>query len=254
MLFWAILTSSSLQAQCDSSYFSTMLKAGSWIGSTVLGMVEISPEQESKIGNEMFSYASENFDLIEEGEQFNKLQEILARLIPYVSRKEIAYRIHLVDDDELINAFSICGGHIFVTTGIMQWVESEDELAFIVGHEISHIDLEHCVRNVKKSAAIQSWADFFEVGEYAGVIEQAQTVLATPFGQPDEYASDQMGAYLCKKAAYNPSKGIDFFKKLSAEEDKEEVPYQLDLLIRTHPYSDQRIVCLDSFIKNGLNE
>lgn len=254
LLFLTIVGSSPLKAQCDSSYVSQFLQAGQWLGNYLFGSVEISEEREGEIGDEIFGYLQTNFDLVENDTRLDKLEKILNRLKPYVQRTDIPYKIHLIEDAEMINAFSIAGGHIFVTTAIMEWVESDDELAFVIGHEIGHIDLGHCVRNVKKSMAIQSWADYMEVGEYAGMIEEVQTILGTPFGQPDEYSSDQYGATIASKAGYDPTRGEDFFRKLSKQENRNDIPYDLDIWMRTHPYSDQRKHCLHHFIERDLKD
>ncbi|MDX2305668.1 MAG: M48 family metallopeptidase [Microscillaceae bacterium] len=253
-LFLGLCSTHRLQAQCDSSYVSELLKTGQWLGSLIFGGVEVTEEKEEEIGDQMFAYVQSNFTLLESDSRLTKLQKILNTMTPHVSRKGIQYDIHLIQNSDLINAFSIAGGHIFITTGIMNWVESDDELAFIIGHEIGHVDLGHTIQHIKKSMTIQSWADYLQLNEYAGVIEQAQTILGTPFGQPDEYSSDQYGATIALKAGYNPHKGKDFFKKLSENEKKEDIPYDLDVWMRTHPYSDQRIICLDYFIRNELKK
>lgn len=246
---WAIA-----RAQCDSSYLSTTLQAGQWLGDYAWSFVTITPEQEEQAGDEMFAYIEENFRLLPDDPRAQKLRRILNKMLPFVKRPEIKYDIHLVEDDALINAFSIAGGHLFVTTGIMDWVQSDDELAFIIGHEIAHVDLEHCIRHVKRSMTIQTWAEYLQMGDYAGLIDQVQGVLGTPFGQVDEYQSDREGAYLTWKAGYNPRKGQDFFRKLQAQESPGELPYDLDVLLRTHPYSMQRIDCLEHYIAHEMKK
>lgn len=252
ILLVPLLPFSSILAQCDSTYLSQSLEVGNMIGSFVFGSVDISEAQEEEIGDGMHDYMRENFILLESDARLRKLRRMVSKMTPYVKRPMIQYEVHLIQDDELINAFSIAGGHIYVTTGILNWVGSDDELAFILGHELAHVDVGHCIYHVKKSMTIQGWSDYFQIGEYAGAIEQTQTVLGTPFGQPDEYTADQEGAYIAWKAGYDPMKGVDFFRKLSQNEtESDEV---LDQLIRTHPYSNQRITCLEYFIKNQLGE
>jgi predicted Zn-dependent protease len=250
--YFGSLGAFSAQAQCDSTYITQTLQAGQWIGDWAWSFISITPEQEEEVGDQMLEYMSESFKLLPNDSRQKKLEKILSKITANVKRKEIKYDIHLIEDDELINAFAVAGGHLFVTTGIMKWVESDDELAFIIGHEVGHVDLEHCIRNVKRSITIQSWADFFEVGDYAGVIDQGQAILGTPFGQVDEYMSDREGAYLAWKAGYDPSKGKNFFTKLEALEGKSSMPQDFDVLMRTHPYSSQRSICLDHYINNEM--
>ncbi len=243
------------KAQCDSTYITQTLQTGQWLGDWAWSFVTITSAQEEEVGEQILEYMKESFKLIPKDPRQKQLDKILQKLTPYTNRKDIKFKIHLVEDDELINAFAVAGGHLFVTTGIMKWIESEDELAFIIGHEVAHVDLEHCIRNVKRSITIQTWADFFEMGEYAGIIDQTQAVVGTPFGQVDEYMSDREGAYLAWKAGYDPSKGKNFFKKLDElEGGTGKSPDDFEVLMRTHPYSSQRAVCLDHYIHNEMKK
>ena len=241
----------SSQAQCDSTYFSTLIKNGQWAADFVWNsLVTISPEQEEQIGDEM--HDNMGFPLGTDPQKVGKLNTILKRLLPYIEREGIQYDIHLIDDDDMINAFAIAGGHVYVTTGIMNWAESDDELAFIIGHEIAHVDLEHTVNQIKRNVSIQSIADYLQFGEYAGIAEQVQGTLGTPFGQVHEYTADRKGAYFVWKAGYNPSKGLAFFKRLMEMEPDAQERNDIEVFFRTHPFSDQRAECLQYFIDNEL--
>ena len=249
--FWT-LSVSPAQAQCDTTYLSQVLQGGQMLADYIWNFFPINEEQEEEIGNEMFDYMKENFKLIPNDKRQKKLEKILDKLTPFVFKPGIKYEIHLVDDNDLINAFSIAGGHLFVTTGIMSWVESDDELAFIIGHEIGHVDLGHCVRHVQRKVSIQAISDYFEMGKYSGIIDQVQEIAGTPFGQADEYSADRAGAYYTWKAGYNPAKGKDFFNKLKKNEKNGGTT--LEVLLRSHPFSEQRANCLDYYIKNELKK
>lgn len=252
-LGFSLLFASQVQAQCDSTYLSEALKAGQWVGDIAWSFVPISEAQEEEIGEQMHSQMQQNFQLITQGKQYEMLQRILRRLTPFVERKDIKYQIHLIQDDDLINAFSIAGGHLYMTTGILKWAQSEDEVAFIVGHEIGHVDEGHCIEHVKRNVTIQMIADYLEMGEYAPLMERTQAVLGTPFGQIDEYTSDRKGAYLAWKAGYDPNKGKDFFDRLAAMEAQQQGNRDIEIFFRTHPFSDQRKTCLDYYIHNEMH-
>ncbi len=241
------------KAQCDSTYLTKTLQVGQSFSDWAWSFVAITPQQEEEIGDQILEFMKANFTLKPTDPRQRKLNQILQKITPHVYRSGIKYDIHLIDDDEMVNAFAVAGGHLFVTTGIMKWVESDDELAFIIGHEIAHVDQEHCIRNVKRGMTIQAVADFFEIGDYAPLIDQAQAILGTPFGQIDEYMSDREGAFLCWKAGYDPAKGKKFFEKLDKLEGG--APNSdFDIIMRTHPYSSQRAVCLDHYIRNEMKK
>lgn len=243
-------------AQCDSTYIAAMIRNGQWIADYLWSFETISVEQEEKIGDEMHESMGLTEETSSNNEQQKWLQTILDKLTPFVKRADVHYDIHLIEDDALINAFSIAGGHLYVTTGLLNLIENEDELAFVIGHEIGHVDLEHCITQVKRNISIQRWADYFELGEYAGIAEYTQAILGTPFGQAHEYTADRAGAYLSWKAGYDYEKGKEFLNKLESIEmestSNTELSSDLEVLFRTHPYSAQRVQCLDYYINNEM--
>lgn len=248
-----LLSLSVSQAQCDSTYLAQALKAGSSLADWAWSFVTVTPEQEEEIGDEFHEQMKEEFEIDETNAKQKKLNEILNKLTPYVVRKDIKYEIHLIDDDELINAFAIAGGHLYVTTGIMDWVNNDDELALIIGHEIAHVDLEHTIEHIKRNITIENWTSYFQMGEYASIIEQTQAILGTPFGQVDEYMADRGGAFLMWQAGYSPMKGKEFFNRLAElEGEAEEENKTINVLFRTHPYSSQRATCLEYYINNEM--
>jgi len=72
------------------------------------------------------------------------VRQVARPLLAHVRRHGIQYQFHVVDSPE-INAFALPGGQIFVMRGLLDFVESEAELSAILGHEISHVDLRHCI-------------------------------------------------------------------------------------------------------------
>lgn len=73
-----------------------------------------------------------------------------------VRRPGIRYTAPIVHSDQ-VNAFAVAGGRICVTTGMLSFVESEAGLATVVGHEISHVDLGHCVERLRERANEDEW-------------------------------------------------------------------------------------------------
>jgi len=85
-----------------------------------------------------------------------------------VSRRGIRYRFHVIDSPG-INAFALPGGQIFVTTGMMNFVQSEAELAAVLGHEMAHVDLRHCIERYQYEIHLRKAG----AGEAGAVVEVA---------------------------------------------------------------------------------
>jgi beta-barrel assembly-enhancing protease len=115
-----------------------------------------------------------------------------ARVAAQARRKEISYRF-TVREDPTLNAFALPGGHVYVNTGLLSFLQSEDELAMVLGHELSHIELRHTAPNVLKQ------------------------VLSLGYTKYQEFDADEAGVRLATAAGYNKKAAIKLFQRLSAQ-------------------------------------
>ncbi len=245
LLTFSIFITSNLQAQCkpDDEVESWLSWGKSWTN-YALDYFPISIERESEVGDSLYQEMIKEEKLVKYHPQRAILDRVVSRLTPHVTRKGIRYRTHILDDSEMINAFAIAGGHIFITSKMLNWVESEDELAFVLAHEIAHIDDKHSVRKVQK---ILLGEEYF--GEYGLMAANIGLILSQPLGQIDEYTADRLGAALMVKAGYDPRKGLKFFEKMAQFEEYDD----FEKMMRSHPYSSERHHCLSDFMMNELN-
>ncbi|MGB1205851.1 MAG: M48 family metallopeptidase [Chitinophagales bacterium] len=205
----------------------------------------ISERDEMLIGDSLhLTMAKENV-LLKTHPKKRKVEQIVANLAKSANRKSIKYTVHIIDDNKTLNAFSIAGGHVYVTSKILDWVESDDELAFILAHEVAHVDNKHSVRKAQKLLIGEMF-----LGDYGILAANLEMLLSSPFGQIDEYDADRSGAVLAVKAGYNPRKGLRFFEKMSKDENYD----YIEKIMRTHPYSAERHNCLDHFMREKLNK
>lgn len=156
-----------------------------------------------------------------------------------------SWEFNLVNDTQ-INAFCMPGGKIVVYEGLMKLIDSEDELAVVVGHEVAHAVAKHSNERMsqqmltqygaqvlsaavaKKSEMIQSMA-----GQIYGL--GAQYGLTLPFSRKHELEADYMGLILMTIAGYNPDVAVGFWQKMSADGT------QTPEFMSTHPSDAKRI-------------
>lgn len=110
-----------------------------------LTVTRVSDAEEIDIGNRIAS----NHDLSPD----NYLERIGQRLSSHVQRKGISYHFYLEDSPTLVDAFALPGGHVVVARGLLNLMQSEDELAALLGHEIAHVDRRHCVERLQYELA-----------------------------------------------------------------------------------------------------
>ena len=210
---------------------------------TLDALLLLDGEDEEALGREVMKEMRSALKIQKDHWAEPTVKSILGRLQKHVERKEISYKVHIVVTEE-INAFATVGGNIFVTTALMDFVESNDELAFIIGHEIAHVDRYHTLRKYKKLALAASITDLVNMDQLTSVASDIDLVLNAPFDQIDEYEADQYGVELAKKAGFNAQRFTDFFKKQAQYENKDIV----GKLMGTHPFAEDRVNCMQEYI------
>ena len=211
--------------------------------------VELSLTDEYEIGLAYREHLREEMSFVHSAVFENQLSVMLVDTVisPYVIRKGIKYSLTIVEDDA-INAFATNGGFIYITTGLLGFISSVDELAFIIAHEITHIDLEHVSRAVKRTLVLRELSSSYDMDSYEDMLIEMTDKAYLPFGQVDEYEADRNAFYMAKAAGFNPNRFADFVKKLIEYEENN--PGLMEKLSRTHPYSQDRINCINYYISN----
>lgn len=211
--------------------------------------VSLTIEQEYEIGKAAREHLRGEMTFVANPLLENQLSVMLVDTVisPYVKRKGIRYSLTIVQDDA-INAFATNGGFIYITTGLLGFIKSVDELAFIIAHEITHIDLEHVSRKVKRIMVMQELSTSYNMKDYQDKLIEMTNKAYLPFGQVDEYEADRNAFYMAKAAGFNPLRFADFFKRMVQYETRS--PDAMEKLSRSHPYSEDRINCINYYIQN----
>ncbi|MBO4533998.1 MAG: M48 family metallopeptidase [Treponema sp.] len=210
---------------------------------------EITPEEEYYIGRSVAASITATYP-IDHGSYkmtsyLNKICETLVMNsdIPYLYK---GYYVVILDTDE-INAMATPGGHIFVSRGLIDCTESEDALAAVLAHEISHIQLGHSVSAIKasrtraavsdtaKAGLVTSLASANAKGKLYGIKlndkemekvfeavdtisnasnEVVKTLVNTGFSKEQEYDADKNALYLMSKSGYDPYAMLDMLAQI----------------------------------------
>ncbi|TSA54203.1 MAG: peptidase [Actinobacteria bacterium] len=155
-----------------------------------------------------------------------------------------------VIDTASINAFAAPGGYILLTKGLIDIIETEDELAAVLGHEIAHIIRKHHFNVIKKQKVVKFGATAISnaknnnemVKQLSGMVGE---ILARGLDKSAEYEADRDGIVLCGRAGYDTSSLLGVFDKLEARGRKGST---MALLVATHPSPDQRRIELANLI------
>ena len=149
---------------------------------------------------------------------------------------DFAWEIYLIDDDETLNAFAAPGGYLWVYTGLMGFLEVEDDFVGVLGHEVAHADRRHSTEQLTQQYGLDVLLEIV-FGESPGVVgELAAGLAGLGFSRADESEADEFSVqYLCQ-TDYAANGAAGFFSKL-VEKGATEVPEFLS----THPSSANRV-------------
>jgi beta-barrel assembly-enhancing protease len=199
--------------------------------------VKLSKEEEAKWSEEIHNKELASY-IVEDATQYNRIKQVIDRMKPYLKDKRFSIQ-HYVVNMPVYNAFSIVGGRVYFTQTLLNEVNDE-ELAFIIGHELGHLENHHSVEKIK----------LYKGGGLLGAL--FFNVLFSGANQKSELEADYSGAYLTFKAGYSPSAGVSLFDRwASKQEEKKSV---IGEFFRSHPYSDARAGCLNAYLNRAEQE
>lgn len=212
----------------------------------------ISPTQERQLGAEFMHQARKVLSINTDAEINSYIQTLGMRLVRHADAPIPNFHFFVVNDTTL-NAFSVPGGYVGVHTGIIEAAHSEDELAAVLAHEISHITQRHIQRLIAQGdreqlptlaaiiAAIllASSGAHVDVGAITTMAAAAQQQSQLTFGRSYEEEADRIGLQLMVRAGYDPRAMPTMFERLLNWSRLNET--SAPEFLRTHPLTTSRI-------------
>lgn len=124
-----------------------------------------------------------------------------------------------VVDDPIVNAFALPGGPIFISRGILAYMNSEAQLVSVLGHEVGHVTAKHSVNQISKQQLLGGLLtvgmivrpELQQVGNLAG---QGLGILFLKYGRDDETQADDLGFRYMTRIGYDPNEMAEMFKTL----------------------------------------
>ncbi len=183
-------------------------------------------KRERAIGEQAVAQIEKEWPIISNPEITARLEMILNKLEPFMQRR-IKWEIRLVKTEN-VNAFCLPGGFIFFTTGIIDILNSDSEIAAVMAHEMIHADRKHSLRMAAESQKITLGALAVMVlsgGSAAPIIlaQLAQVAVTNSYTMELESEADSLGLEALMAAGYSPSGMVTLFEKFINEELRQPV-------------------------------
>ncbi|MBC7287214.1 MAG: M48 family metalloprotease [Armatimonadetes bacterium] len=212
-----------------------------------------SAEEERRIGEQVCAEIEKEYKRWDNPDVLKRVQAIVDEIVPHTDRPEVKYEVRLLDIAEK-NAFSIPGGFVYVTKGLIEDVQSDDELAAVLAHEIAHNCTYDALRQAKRSSKmflgslaagivavlLGAQSDVVSATVTAGLY--ARQAVLSHYSIDIEAQADANAVRYLLKTKYNPVGLLTFMERLARAERREVPPDQG--IFQTHPLSRERVANL----------
>ena len=218
-------------------------------------VVLMSEEQEIALGRKYHQEVLQQYGVYDNQELQAYVNNVGEKLAANSHRRDLIYRFTVLDSKD-VNAFALPGGYIYITRGLLAYMNSEAEMAAVLGHEIGHVTARHAVRQYTAAQLANIGAAlgavFIPGMNTAGTSQLVQlfgTAILRGYGRDHELQADQLGAEYLARVDYDPEAMLDVIRTLKDQEVFEtriaqtegREPRVYHGLFSTHPDNDTRL-------------
>jgi predicted Zn-dependent protease len=212
-------------------------------GAQIIQLSNISEKQEIKLGKQINQQLLKSDVKLYSNSQINNyIKRIGNRLEAQSTRKNIPYTFQVVKDDS-INAFATTGGYVYINTGLIKAADNEAELASVVAHEMGHIEGNHVIEQMQKTAIARGLATAAGVENSRLVQLGVELGYRRPNSRGAEKEADQIGLRILTDVGYAPQGMVSFMRKLKSKSGSRVPPF-----LSTHPSPNNRVQYLQSWV------
>jgi predicted Zn-dependent protease len=209
--------------------------------------------EDEEYGQAVYGELAQRYQISSNDAAIERARNVVDRITKANQADHNPWHVNILVDDNFKNAAATRGNFIFIWTGLLNSLQSDDELATVLSHEIAHALAGHTAPDPQEevaqitgsvlgevaNATAGAYAGNSVVGQLAGILVQqvVAAVAINPNQQAKELEADQVGLFLMADAGYNPQAALDFWRK--AENDP---AFQSSIpgFLSTHPAADER--------------
>ncbi len=215
-------------------------------------LVMMSESQEIAVGRDTHPKIIEQYGVYDNPALQAYVQKIGAGVAATSHRSNLIYRFTVLNGTE-VNAFALPGGYVYITRGLLAYINTEAELAAVLGHEIGHVTARHAVRQQSAATVTGLLGSVLAAGVgiqgAQDVVNVLGSALLQGYGREHELEADRLGAEYLARSGYDPQAMIDVIGILKNQEQfevqqaKEEgrEPHVYHGVFASHPSNDQRL-------------
>jgi len=211
----------------------------------------LSDEQEIAIGRELASrYATQARPLTAEEQGLQKYVRRVGANVVLHAHRHLPYSFTVLPDPNMLNAFSLPGGPVYLGEGMLDLMTNEDELASVLAHEVEHIDHYHCAERVQVEAQLKK----LNLDVVGVLVQIPLDFWEAGYHKDEEFEADREGMHLAVQSGYSPYGSVDLFERFvklndeymihakNPDEELSQLAIQsLTGYFRSHPLASERL-------------
>ena len=218
---------------------------------------EFDAEDQQKIGDELNNIISDpanGFQMLVPNDypdvyqHLNSLMEMIVNTAPVVRRTDFEWKVSVLEDDNMETAFMTPGGHLYIYTGLLKYLDGEHELIGVMAHEIGYADNDNLVKRIQdnfgSSDLSKILSEVLDSDQIA--MDMANQLIDMEFTEDEVTASDDFAMQIVCEFGWDAS-GLSILLT-RAESDSPQVEW-----IERKPIFSERIQSIDNLIGNGVD-
>ncbi len=205
----------------------------------------VSEGQEIQMGQQAAQEVAQSIGFVDDPELQSYVASIGKRMAAKSERPNLPWEFHVVND-AAVNAFALPGGFIYVTRGLLGSMNSEAELATVLGHEIGHVTARHSAQQISKAQLATLGLGIgsivsSDVAQFAGLASQGLQVLFLKYGRDAENQADELGFRYALGQNYDVREMANVFETLNRASQVGGEGGRLPEWLSTHPNPENRV-------------
>jgi beta-barrel assembly-enhancing protease len=206
----------------------------------------VSTQQEVQLGADYAAQINRQLPLLNDQSTLNYVNQIGQQIAAIADPRGIRYNFYVVNSD-VVNAFAIPGGYVYVNRGLIERAENLSEFAGVLSHEIGHVAQRHSIEQLQRQQNANLGLTVLYgvlLGRNPSGIEQAGIQLGggavfAGYTRDAEREADAVGVGYMVRSGYNPNGMVTFFQKLL--ETQQSAPSRVEQWFATHPTTQERV-------------